>query len=336
MWHVLHLIARPIEVLLGVFCVLTAIVLYPDEEGKLQSKFEDFWVRLDDYQKVAISRHSAFLQLVAKLESRLLDCVFGHKLLSPRSLAASVCLSIASAGLVLDVYMLSHDNSNVLQAVYRFSLFATFILVPCFILAVLPSLLPRNTFQTILDSLTILAVVPVFLVIYGQNSPIFFALLLVSIASDFLFIGLTRRLLRFAADIKRTANIAFVILLNCVLAILLCILPFWVYETAQIKTITLLTNINLKLVPALEGMQILAASNAIDAFLAFLFALLASLLLLHWLLWPLLTRTLFKMADIGTKGRRAILTTVGFALLAAGITGKVPELLQKLIEKLGG
>jgi hypothetical protein len=37
MWHLLHLIARPIEALLGVFCALSAIMLYPGEEGKRES-----------------------------------------------------------------------------------------------------------------------------------------------------------------------------------------------------------------------------------------------------------------------------------------------------------
>jgi hypothetical protein len=43
MSHILHLIARRIEVLLGVFCVLTAIVLYPGQEGKIQSGLGDFY-----------------------------------------------------------------------------------------------------------------------------------------------------------------------------------------------------------------------------------------------------------------------------------------------------
>ena len=77
-------------------------------------------------------------------------------------------------------------------------------------------------------------------------------------------------------------------------------------------------------------------SGLLNVGLLLLFAVLAAFLLVHHLLWPLLTRTLFKMADVGTKGRRAILTTVGLALLAAGISGKVPELVQKLIEKFGG
>lgn len=43
------------------------------------------------------------------------------------------------------------------------------------------------------------------------------------------------------------------------------------------------------------------------------------------------------MANIGTKGRRAILTSIGIALLGISVFGgKFPELMAKLIEKLGG
>jgi hypothetical protein len=55
--------ARPIEALLGLFCVLTAVVLNPDEEGKIQSKLEDFWIRVDDFQNLALTRHVAFMVL---------------------------------------------------------------------------------------------------------------------------------------------------------------------------------------------------------------------------------------------------------------------------------
>jgi hypothetical protein len=55
---------------------------------------------------------------------------------------------------------------------------------------------------------------------------------------------------------------------------------------------------------------LLGFSNMFDIVLALLFVLLAVMLLIHRLLWPLLTRTLFRMQDIGTKGRRAILATI--------------------------
>src|SRR5258705_11600322 len=96
MWHVLHLIAAPVEFLLGVFCVLTAIILYPNEEGKIQSRFEDFWIRVDDYRHLALSKHAAFMTQVAKLETAILDFVFGEKLISEQAMAVSLSLSLLS------------------------------------------------------------------------------------------------------------------------------------------------------------------------------------------------------------------------------------------------
>jgi hypothetical protein len=61
------------------------------------------------------------------------------------------------------------------------------------------------------------------------------------------------------------------------------------------------------------------------------------LLLIHRLLWPLLTRTLFRRADIGTKGRQAILTAVGLALFGASVFGgRFPDLLKDLVKIFGG
>lgn len=58
-----------------------------------------------------------------------------------------------------------------------------------------------------------------------------------------------------------------------------------------------------------------SATNFFNVAFAFLFVLLALLLLLHRLVWPLLTRTLFRMADIGTTGRRAFFAAmVGIAV----------------------
>jgi hypothetical protein len=93
---VFHLAARFFLTLLGLFCVLTGIALYPNEEGKIQSKFEDFWVKADDYQRLALSRHAAFMTQVAKLESAFLDRVFGPKLFSVQSIIVSCWSSVVS------------------------------------------------------------------------------------------------------------------------------------------------------------------------------------------------------------------------------------------------
>jgi hypothetical protein len=64
---------------------------------------------------------------------------------------------------------------------------------------------------------------------------------------------------------------------------------------------------------------------------------LAIMLMVHRAVWPQLTRTLFRITDIGTKGRRAILTAVGMALLSASIFHeKIPDLLKELVKGFGG
>jgi len=37
---------------------------------------EDFWIKVDDYRQLALSRHAAFMQQVARLETYCLDRVF--------------------------------------------------------------------------------------------------------------------------------------------------------------------------------------------------------------------------------------------------------------------
>jgi hypothetical protein len=55
MWHVLHLIVRSFEVLLVLFCILSASLLFSTEEGKIQSDLEKLWVKIDD--KEDLKRH---------------------------------------------------------------------------------------------------------------------------------------------------------------------------------------------------------------------------------------------------------------------------------------
>jgi hypothetical protein len=143
-------------------------------------------------------------------------------------------------------------------------------------------------------------------------------------ACDVAFIALTRRLLRWAGLMTSFIRVMATVALNLLLA-LLFVGPLFFISILSDET------------SSLGSMAYLVAlSNIFDALLALLFVSLAIILLIHRAVWPLLTRTLLRMADIGTKGRRAILTAIGFALLAAGVTGKVPELIQKVIEKLGG
>jgi hypothetical protein len=95
-WHIFHFVVRPAEALLGLSCLSTALLLYPDEEGTIQSKLEDFWIRFHDYQRLALSRAAAFMQQVAQFESHFLDRIFGERWVSFRLVSLSCCGSLLS------------------------------------------------------------------------------------------------------------------------------------------------------------------------------------------------------------------------------------------------
>jgi hypothetical protein len=147
--------------------------------------------------------------------------------------------------------------------------------------------------------------------------------------SDIAFIVVMRRLLRFAGQMTRTLRVVAA----AALAILAagCLMgPLFLLLHAAASGQTDPGRV-------LSLGAVISLADTFDAILALLFLILALLLLIHRAVWPILIRTLFRMQDIGTKGRRAILTAVGVALLGSSVFGeKVPELLKDLIKILGG
>lgn len=330
MWHIAHQLARPIEALLGLFFVVTGIVLYPSEDGVIQSKLEDVWVRIDDVQQVALSRQARFLQSVATIETDWLDRLFGHKLFSFRSFASSACFSAASVTFVI----IFPDTSN--QFSLWFFLIGFGTAVVCLALVVVPALFPQWRFRKYLDfPIAIIAACALVVVLAAAGFGVdkvgtIIALIAASFVSDYLFIAVTRRLLRMIKSMKNYVVVVFIIVVNLACAWCLVVIPLdwgeghllddgFIYE---------------KLASPVIAFSFL---NYADAALALLFAVLCALLLIHRLFWPLLNRTLFKMQDIGTKGRRSILVTVGIWFLKQSVFGgEFPKFMEKILEKVSG
>jgi hypothetical protein len=161
--------------------------------------------------------------------------------------------------------------------------------------------------------------------------------LVCSFLCDVVFIATTRRMLRWAGEMTRTPKVVGVLGLNLALAIAL-IFPL-LFPSALSSAIPYghsdaWGGIWFFIDPFIAA---IAASNLFNCLFAILFVILAAVLLVHRAIWPLLTRTLFRMTDIGTKGRRAILTAVGLALLSASVFGdKAPDLFKDLMKIFGG
>jgi hypothetical protein len=285
MWHLLHLIARPIEALLGVFCIVTAIMLYPGEEGKIQSKFEDFWIRVDDFKNLALTRHTAFMTGVAKLETRFLDRVFGDELISGRVIGVSFSCSAAVVSLLF--LFSAHDN-------FYHAVGEAILLVGSIALGVRCIFFGGFSLNTIIRGIVLLLVLPWicfpnFAGFIETSTLVPVIVTVPALICDIAFVALTRRLLRLAGEMTRSSRVMLVVFSNLLLA--LCLLsplfaaPFEAVEGFVGDFAALLSNPFLVLV---------AVTNVFDAALAFLFELLLALLLVHRLLWPFLTRTLFQ------------------------------------------
>jgi hypothetical protein len=208
MWHLLHLIARPFEVLLEAFCVLSAIVLYPGEEGRIQSKFEDFRIRVDDFKNLALTRHAAFMTGVAKLETRFLDRVFGARLFSARAISASIFCTLTSIAVLIIVEALNRHVLHSMRAKRDFA--ASVVMLVCIGISTF-SVRLRARVRALIVVLGLLFLVPVLWdMLNASETPEDVELLIGSIGTamlagficDVVFIGCTRRVFRRAGQMQ--------------------------------------------------------------------------------------------------------------------------------------
>lgn len=322
MWDIIHFILRSVEALLGLFCLATAFLLYPDQEGRIQSAFEDVWIRVDDYRAYSVSKHAAFMRQVATLESRLLNRIFGVRLISPKSVSVSSSLSLLAVSLLLTL-----NGQTIWLGVFVASV------IFCVVSAYLRQV------SAIVIIITILAISTWWVWRLGVDQAAFYithvglrllVLLFAGFLFDIAFITVTRKMLRWAEGMTSFWTVLLVVVSNLAVAVILVGASVAALSGPPVIAQDLRTFGEVFFV-------VVSLTNFPAAILALLFMFLALLLLIHRLVWPLLTRTLFRMTDIGTKGRRAILTAVGIALLSASVFGgKFPELLKDILKSFGG
>ncbi|HUA91552.1 MAG TPA: hypothetical protein VL991_03240 [Terracidiphilus sp.] len=315
--------------------MLTAILLYPNEEGKMQSKLEDVWVRMDDYQRLALSRHAAFMTGVAKLETRILDNIFGKKLISAQALGMSFCCSFTLISLAA------------FNAGFLFGLGAVSCCVGAGVLSVCLRRKPRKlawwlAFVFLLAGLLVWAMSN-----YaagsedsrdyaGEMTAALFVAILVSYACDITFISITRSLVRWAGEMTSSLKVLGLVAVNLLLALTLLfsgVAPGFILRTRDPNYDVSCSAGNAVHVLLNCALPFVSWGNLFDTLLALLFVALAVVLLVHRAFWPLLCRTLFRLHEVGTEGRRAILVALGFGLVGwSGV--QVPDWLRDLAKAL--
>lgn len=320
-----------------------ALFLYEPEQGKIENRLEEWWVRLDDQRDAAVSRHTAFMREVARLVGQGFDRLFGHQLFSVQAFGVSSALSMATYWaaqiLLLPLGRLVGESvaTLVVDGVEIFLVFTG-----CIVCGIMPSLRRSRTvrliaFLPMLLTVLYLGISDVAMSSQSVNrlsndlvnlrSDVGVPLMatVASFACDLLFIAATRRLLRWSAGLRRFSEIAAVILLNSLIGVLFILGPYLIGNSMSGNSIFTLV------LGDMFGM--LSALNVVDGLVASVFIFLAVSMLAHRLFWPLINRPLYALRERGV--RRAVFATVGVALLAyAGLD--VPELVKQLIEKGAG
>jgi hypothetical protein len=333
----------------GVILILMSSLLYETEEGAIQNRLEQWWIVLVDAEPRAVDRHAAFVANVAALGSHLFDRLFGSKLFSVRSLGVSACFSLASLGVVC-----SPGLSGWL--IYLPSYLYALVVILLLLMGVLPAVAgprwPRKSWLVGVAILTLIAFlgmdtvdwfnVPVY---EGSPSPVeavyYLGFVIVTIASDSLFIVVTRWLLRTSSRLNSKLTIIGLMLGNVSLAGLLVLLPVlaaWGFKgvSAIIQSHDIVRAVNYYVGFSTARqcfLATLAASNTLDGIVACTFFIVLFVLLVHRLIWPTIQRPVYALASWGIVRRRKLFFVAGLGLIGVGgLPESAVEHLRKFLQ----
>jgi hypothetical protein len=319
---------------LGVLFVCAALFLYENEEGRIQNKLEEWWIRLSDRGKEPRSWAAAFMQDVADSTGRGFDRLLGKRLLSLRFIFVSISFSIASAFLfVFLVWPVVHNPPPTVsrEEVLLFVVFfAGFGSVPAFTNS--KTILGKTSlglwWAAIVLALLKIADFMLFVSSTRGAGPAaggvgyIILLLAPSLFCDLSYIVLTRWILRRISKIDRVREIVLEVLVSLlILATLLCA--------------PIIFGVRIGRYFPLAGGVLLVSIvlNSVDLVVGFAALILALLLLLHRLFWPTVGRSIYAIQRFGLIKNKKLLWVIGITLVFLprhSITGLFKSLLEKL------
>jgi len=348
-------IIRGAAAIFGGLLLCLSSFLYEDEERqfqaeakRLQNAFRSFqdrvgnwWIKIDDKRAASLALVALFIREVSRSTGRIFDSVFGERLLSLRVVGVSFILSIASAflsGFIASFFVhipyQSANHGTFFQQFLRFSL-----------LGLLPAIsenssipwkpwFPRlvrmywwvSIFWIIFEMGSFLLFVfasklggPATALHYGVILASVFGL---SMLFDIFFLSMTRRTLRNASQTDRVVRILLWICLEIIVLAALLALP--IYVSLKISRFALTGAVALILSIFLNSLNVAVALAAL---------VVAFLLLIHWGMWQLFERPLYRLQGFRFALKyKSVLWTSGMSLLVLATTG-IPKWLTWIFEK---
>lgn len=346
-----HLTARGGYVLMfrilcgcGSFCCsYLSMAVYEDEEKRIQSRLENAWIRLSDYQSFAFRREGLILQSLLRVCTSMLDRLFGEKLMSIRAFATSTILSTMTvfiiAGIGSAIQHMAPAPSKFHDTPVALGTLGIVIIAGVSEYGLI-WLCRRGWFSLLVSVFAPLIVASFMYYMIGEAQPYirpqnhFLSGILgaslgvwLSIFSDVYAVAFLRFTLRLNITLTR---MWVSLLLNLLIAAVLAMAPFaFGYSIVHVRFLhPLIAPFSIAMV---ETLTILNA----DVFVALLFIWIAAVILLvHHLLWPVIVRSIYLVQSRGVKENRKLLMSAALALAVLAFYS--PSLGFALLKKLIG
>jgi hypothetical protein len=280
------IIVRCMAGCLGVILIYSALFLYKDEEDKLENRIEQWWQRIRNLHAHAISRETAFLKVVAEITSKGFTKLFGKRLFGLKAVSASICYSQAATLLFFTFALGRVGESEVIQV----RLVSGILCLVFLLFGSLGPFIHRRSPKLFWLAFVLMLTIgwPLLLLL---RQWLYFSISVAEIipfavACDFLFIVLTRLMLAHAAQSNSFLKIATLGIGNAFLAAVLVVVPIyswaWLYDHHLFAPIVL-------------PLALLGFSNSLDGLVSLSWFLIAIVMLLHRLFWPLIERPLYAL-----------------------------------------
>jgi hypothetical protein len=292
--------------LMGLLLLYAGLFLTETEEGRLQNRLEELWIRVDDLQSSAVTRQAAFLQQVSGLIADGLVKLFGRKLFSVRSVASCLCFSMASFYLSLALF--TREMRPLTKPVL---LTCSLILLGCgfsqrlrylgFAVLALGGLL--NVFRLSGSLATYQVSLGEF--VFGA------VIYVIAILSVVGFVALTRWSLRLASQLSSAPGLITIILANVALSASL-LSPLIFVELLPYHTSVFGSRVGQSLISQfLTFFYSISVTNLFNAALPVVVVLLLLAALLHRLVWPVISRPVYAAHRHGVITQHKLLTALG-------------------------
>lgn len=323
--HAAWIAARALAGLIGCLTFYAALFMYEDEEGNWQNRLENLWVSIHDRAKVTNSLAVALFNTISQKLVNAFNWVFGSRLVSARSISASINLSIAS-GFFMGIMMIAidvslhHDDLHDLKSLVGLAPIALF----CIGMAILPSL--RKTKMALVFSYSPLFLGicymlyraslpdlsptgPLHTYLIGISASIF--TLAFSLTSDLVVVAVIRKTFSAVSSAISMAKIISAVVMFTVLAIACEAVPALLGATA----IYVIDELRMPDYNLWTTMRLIGDFSFMGNLITLIYCVIPVMALLtvlcHSAFWPLASRVVYPLCRYRIFGNRKILLAFG-------------------------